>query len=77
MAGAAQALLEAGAREVHALFIHAVMAPGALERIAAAGVKRIAATDSVPAVRDPRVEIVPTAALFANALTGLAGEARR
>jgi ribose-phosphate pyrophosphokinase len=75
MAGAAQALLEAGAREVHALFIHAVMAPGALERIAAAGVKRIAATDSVPAVRDPRVEIVPTAALFANALAGLAGAA--
>jgi hypothetical protein len=26
--------------------------------------------------RDPRVEIVPTASLFANALAGLAGEAR-
>jgi len=76
IAGAAQALLEAGAREVHALFVHAVMAPGALERIAAAGVRRIAATDSVPHARDPRVEIVPTAALFANALAGLAGEAR-
>lgn len=76
IAGAAQALLEAGAREVHALFVHAVMAPGALERIAAAGVRRIAATDSVPPARDPRVEIVPIASLLANALTGLAGEAR-
>lgn len=76
IAGAAQALLEAGAREVHALFVHAVMAPGALERIAAAGVRRIAATDSVPSARDPRVEIVPTALLLANALAELAGEAR-
>ena len=36
MAGAAQALLAAGARQVDALFIHAVMAPGALERMSAA-----------------------------------------
>ena len=49
MAGAAQALLAAGAREVHALFVHAVMAPGALERIRAASVSRIVTTDSVPA----------------------------
>jgi ribose-phosphate pyrophosphokinase len=76
IAGAAQALLEAGAREVHALFVHAVIAPGALERIAAAGVRRIAATDSVPPARDPRVEIVPIASLLANALVRLAGEAR-
>ena len=76
IAGAAQALRDAGAREVHALFVHAVMAPGALERITAAGVRRIVTTDSVPPVRDPAVEIVPTAALFANALAGLAGEAR-
>jgi ribose-phosphate pyrophosphokinase len=76
IAGAAQALLEAGAREVHALFVHAVMAPGALERIVAAGVRRIAATDSVPPLRDSRVEIVPTASLLANALAELAGEAR-
>jgi ribose-phosphate pyrophosphokinase len=76
MAGAAQALLEARAREVHALFIHAVMAPGALERIASAGVKKIATTDSIPAVRDPRVDVVATAALFANAVVQLAGEAQ-
>ena len=76
IAAAAQALFKTGAREVHALFVHAVMAPDALERIAAAGVRRIAATDSVPPTRDPRVEIVPTASLLAIALTELAGEAR-
>ena len=76
IAAAAQALFKAGAREVHALFVHAVMAPDALERIAAAGVRRIAATDSVPSARDPRLEIVPTASLLAIALTELAGEAR-
>jgi ribose-phosphate pyrophosphokinase len=75
IAGAARALFEAGAREVHALFIHAVMASGALERITSAGVRKIAATDSIPAARDPRVEIVPTAALFAKALAELAGDA--
>jgi len=77
IAGAAQALLEAGAREVHALFIHAVMAPGALDRIASAGVQKIATTDSIPAARDPRVEVVATAALFADAVVQLAGETRR
>jgi len=76
IAGAAQALLEAGAHEVHALFVHAIMAPGALERIKTAGVRRVAATDSVPWVRDPRVEIVPIAGLLANALLVLADGAR-
>jgi len=73
---AAQALLEAGAREVHAAFVHAIMAPGALERIVGVGVRRIAATDSVPCPHDPRLEIIPVAALLADALVGLAGEAR-
>jgi len=76
IAGAAQALLQAGAREVHALFVHAVMAPGALERIVGAGVRRIASTDSVPGIRDVRLEVVPVAALLADALVGLAGKAR-
>ena len=66
--GAARALRDAGAREVHALFIHAVTAPGALERIRGAGVGRIAATDSVGAARDPRVEVIPVAGLFAGAV---------
>jgi ribose-phosphate pyrophosphokinase len=73
MAGAAQALLAAGARRVDALFIHAVMAPGALERMSAASVRRIVTTDSVPTKPDPRVEILSIAPLLARALTQLAG----
>ncbi|MGB7542697.1 MAG: ribose-phosphate diphosphokinase, partial [Burkholderiales bacterium] len=68
IAGAARALLDAGASEVHALFVHAVMAPGALERICAASVRRIATTDSVRSDPDPRVELVPVARLLARAL---------
>ena len=72
IAGAAQALLTAGAREVHGLFIHAVMAPGALDRMLAAGVRRLLTTDSVRAVVDPRVEVVSIGPLLARALTRLA-----
>jgi ribose-phosphate pyrophosphokinase len=68
IAGAARALLDAGATEIHALFIHAVMAPGALERICAASVRRIATTDSVRNDSDPRVEVVPVARFIAQAL---------
>jgi ribose-phosphate pyrophosphokinase len=70
--GAAQALLEAGAAAVHALFIHAVMAPGALERICAAGVRTIMTTDSVCSAPDPRVRVVPIAPLLAQTLDRLA-----
>ena len=65
--GAAQALLEAGAAAVHARFIHAVMAPGALERICAASVRIIMTTDSVSIAPDPRVRVVPIAPLLARA----------
>jgi len=68
IAGAAQALLAAGAAEVHALFIHAVMASGALERMRAAGVRRILTTDSVRGDAGPGVEVVSTAPLFAKVL---------
>jgi ribose-phosphate pyrophosphokinase len=68
IAGAARALLDAGAKEIHALFIHAVMAPGALDRICAASVRRIATTDSVRGDPDPRIEVVPIAPLLAQAL---------
>jgi ribose-phosphate pyrophosphokinase len=72
VAGAARALVAAGAREVHAAFIHAVMAPGALDRIVAAGVHRVLTTDSIRVVADPRIEIVRLAPLLARALTRLA-----
>jgi ribose-phosphate pyrophosphokinase len=72
IAGAAQALAAAGAAEVHALFVHAVMAPGALERMRGAGVRGILATDSVGPVSAPGVEVLATAPLFAAALNELA-----
>jgi ribose-phosphate pyrophosphokinase len=68
IAGAAQALAAAGAVEVHALFVHAVMAPGALERLRGAGVRSILTTDSVGPVSAPGVEVLETAPLFAAAL---------
>jgi ribose-phosphate pyrophosphokinase len=75
VAGAAQVLLQAGATEVHALFVHAVMAPGALQRITDASVRRVVTTDSIPTAPDPRVQIVPIAALLARTLVRLAGTA--
>jgi ribose-phosphate pyrophosphokinase len=72
LAGAAHALLAAGAREANALVVHGVMAPGALERIRAASVRRIVTTDSVPARPDPHIEVVSVAPLLARALRRLA-----
>lgn len=68
IAGAVHALAAAGAREVHALFIHAVMAPGALERMLEAGVRSIVTTDSVLAAPDARMQVVSIAPLFVRAL---------
>jgi ribose-phosphate pyrophosphokinase len=76
IAAATQALLEAGAKEVNALFVHAVMAPGAVERIAGAGVRRIVTTDSVGAAPDSRIQVVPIAPLVARTLLRLAGQPR-
>lgn len=68
IAGAARALAAAGAREAHAAFVHAVMAPGALERMRAAGVRSIVTTDSVGPLSAAGVEVVSSAPLFASAL---------
>jgi ribose-phosphate pyrophosphokinase len=69
---AGEALLAAGAAEIHAVFIHAVMARGALERICAVA-RRIATTDSVDAAGDPRLQVEGTAPLLARAVRELAG----
>ncbi len=75
VAGAAAALLGAGARQVHALFIHAVMAEGSLERICAGPVQRVVTTDSVRSAPNPRLQIVPIAPLLASTLRRLSGAA--
>ena len=71
IATAAQALRGAGAAAVHAFFVHAVMAPGAFERIKKAGVRLVGATDSVPREgRAPRgLKVVGVASVLARALT--------
>jgi ribose-phosphate pyrophosphokinase len=69
--GAAQALVAAGANEVHALFIHAVMAPEALQRICAGPIQRLVSTDSVPTQPDPRLQIVSLAPVLAQTLERL------
>lgn len=71
--GAAKALLDAGAKEVHALFIHAVMASGALDDICAGSVRRIVTTDSVRGPPDPRLEVISIAPLLARSLIQLTG----
>jgi ribose-phosphate pyrophosphokinase len=72
LVAAAESLARAGAREVHALFVHAVMAPGALERICAGPLRRILTTDSVPNAPDARIQVVPVAPLLARAISRLA-----
>jgi ribose-phosphate pyrophosphokinase len=74
LVGAAEALVKAGAGEIHALFIHAVMAPGALERIRASPVRHIVTTDSVPGAAGAHLQIVSVAPLLARAVKRLAGK---
>jgi ribose-phosphate pyrophosphokinase len=71
IAEGARALHAAGAAQVHAVFVHAVMATGALERIHDAGVRRILTTDSVRVLEDSRVEVASIAPLLAQAITRL------
>lgn len=73
LASAAEALRKLGAREIHAVFTHAVMAPGALERLAAAPLGRLVTSDSVPVAQGARLEVVRTAPLFAASVRRLIG----
>jgi ribose-phosphate pyrophosphokinase len=68
MAGAAEVLQKAGAREVHAAFTHAVMAPGAADRIRAAAFGKVMTTDSVPVQAAAGFEVAPVASLLARAV---------
>ncbi len=71
LAGAAEALRRAGAREVHALFTHAVMAPGTVDRLQAVRFGHVLTTDSIPVAPAPWLEIVPIAPLLARAIRDL------
>jgi ribose-phosphate pyrophosphokinase len=74
LAGAADALRHAGAQEVHAVFTHAVMAPGAVDRLAAARFGKVLTSDSTPVSPNPWLEVVPVAPLLARTVRYLCGE---
>lgn len=73
LSGAAEALRRSGAREMHAAFTHAVMAPGAADRIRAAGFGKVMTTDSVPVPAGVGFEIAPVAPLLARAVRDVCG----
>lgn len=74
LAGAAEALRHAGAKEVYAIFTHAVMAPGAIDRLFAAQFGKVLTSDSIPVAVAPWLEIVPIAPLLARTVRYLCGE---
>jgi ribose-phosphate pyrophosphokinase len=76
IAAGAQALRREAAASVHAFFVHAVMAPTALEIMRAAGVQRIGVTDSVAPVKGTQAgmpAVAEIAPLLARAVARLAG----
>jgi ribose-phosphate pyrophosphokinase len=74
LSGAAYALRQAGARHVHAAFTHAVMAPGAADRLKAAGFGRILTSDSIPLPAAVSWEVATIAPLLAGCVRQLCGE---
>lgn len=75
LAGAAEALRDAGADEVHAVFTHAVMAPGALDRLLQAGFGRLSTTDSIPTAAGQGLDIEPVAPVLARTVRSICVEA--
>lgn len=73
LAAAAAALRQAGAREIHAIFTHAVMAPGAAERLLAAHFGKLLTSDSIPVSAGPWLQVVPIAPLLAQTVRYLCG----
>jgi len=71
LTGAAEAILNAGASEVHAAFAHPVMATGALVRFASSPIKRLVTTDSIPPPTHPRIQIVGIGPMLAEAVREL------
>jgi ribose-phosphate pyrophosphokinase len=74
LVGGADALRQAGARAVHAVFTHAVMAPGALDRLYTAQLGKVMTSDSIPVSADSWLEVVPIAPLLARTVRYLRAE---
>lgn len=72
LAAAAEALHGAGVTTVDAAVVHAIFAPGALERISGARIRRLVSCDTIP----HETNAIETARFFADALRGANTEAR-
>lgn len=73
LSGAAEALRRAGATEVHAVFTHAVMAPGTADRLLAARFGRVSTSDSLPVPAGTGFQVVSVAPLLAGTVLSLGG----
>jgi ribose-phosphate pyrophosphokinase len=66
---AAEKLKEAGAKDIYACATHGVLSGDALDRLEQSAVSKVVVTDTFPSRRDSdRVQILPTAGLFAEAI---------
>jgi ribose-phosphate pyrophosphokinase len=74
LAGAADVLRRAGAKEIHAIFTHAVMALGAVDRLFGAQFGKVLTSDSIPISADSWLEVVPIASLLVRTVRYLCGE---
>jgi ribose-phosphate pyrophosphokinase len=74
LAGAAEVLRKTGAKEIHAVFTHPVMAPGTSDRLVAARFGKVLTTDSIPVSAHSWLEIVPIGPLLARTVRYLRGE---
>ena len=72
---AAEVLIEAGAREVHAYISHGVLSGPAIERVTASVMKSLVITDSIEPTKETlaakNIRIVPTAPIFAQAVLNI------
>ncbi len=69
LTNAANALREAGAREIRAACTHALLSGSAYERIEASALSRLLVTDTIPLGRaSERIEVVSVAEIFADAI---------
>ncbi len=72
---AAETLMEAGAKEVHAYITHGVLSGPAIERVTNSVMKTLVITDSIEPTeateKAPNIRIVPTAPIFAQAILNI------
>lgn len=73
---AADTLIEAGASDVYSFITHGVLSGPAVERITNSSMKQLVITDSIQATEAvancPKIRIVPTAPMFAQAILNIA-----